>query len=311
MSTYLALVNRLKLEAGVSGPDLTTLVGVTGEMQRLASWIAASWTDIQAQREDWKWLRRSTAFPTTRGHVLYTTAECNATNFCLWSRDTFRNYLNPPFTVTIASPGVVTLAGHGLAVNDTFVPFTSGALPTGLTAGTTYYVLTVPDADTLTLSATAGGAAINTTGSQSGTHTASSTNVLSFVGFRSEIQMDYIDYDVWRDKYLLGNLRFSYTRPIEMSIAPDKSIVTGPIADAGYTLVGDFFRDPVELSADTDTPAMPNQFHLAIVYQAMMSYGAFEAAPEVYNRGEKEFGKIMRRIGNNQLPEMAFAGALA
>lgn len=74
------------------------------------------------------------------------------------------------FTVTIASPGVFTKAGHGYAVNDPIVFSTTGALPTGLTAGTVYYVLTVPTSDTFTVSTSAGGSAVNTSGSQSGTH---------------------------------------------------------------------------------------------------------------------------------------------
>jgi hypothetical protein len=76
-------------------------------------------------------------------------------------------------TITIAAPGVVTWTGHGRQVNDPVKLSTTGALPTGLTAGTTYYVKTVTDANTITLSATPGGAAITTTGTQSGVHTIS------------------------------------------------------------------------------------------------------------------------------------------
>lgn len=77
-----------------------------------------------------------------------------------------------PVTITNASPGVVTWTAHGLAVGSPVVFTTTGALPTGLTAGTTYYVRTVLTADTFTVSATQGGAAINTSGAGSGTHTA-------------------------------------------------------------------------------------------------------------------------------------------
>lgn len=74
-------------------------------------------------------------------------------------------------TMTIAAPCVVTWAGHGLAA-DTPISFTTtGALPTGLVAGTAYYVL-APTTDAFNLSATPGGAAITTTGTQSGVHTA-------------------------------------------------------------------------------------------------------------------------------------------
>lgn len=75
------------------------------------------------------------------------------------------------FTVTIASPAVFTAIGHALTVNAPVSFTTTGALPTGLSPGTTYFVATVPSADTFTVSATVGGAEINTSGSQSGVHT--------------------------------------------------------------------------------------------------------------------------------------------
>ncbi len=74
------------------------------------------------------------------------------------------------FTVTIAVPGVFTQVAHGLSVYETVVFSTDGALPTGLTAGRPYYVKTVPTADTFTVSASQGGTAVTTTGTQSGTH---------------------------------------------------------------------------------------------------------------------------------------------
>lgn len=78
--------------------------------------------------------------------------------------------VDTPVTMTIAAPCVVTFAGHGMLANDPIKLTTTGALPTGLVAGTTYYVL-APAANTFNLSATPGGAAITTTGSQSGVHT--------------------------------------------------------------------------------------------------------------------------------------------
>lgn len=76
------------------------------------------------------------------------------------------------FTVTIASPAVFTLTGHGLNAGDTVQFTTTGALPTGLSVGTTYYVISTGlTANTFEVSATAGGVAINTSGTQSGVHT--------------------------------------------------------------------------------------------------------------------------------------------
>ena len=75
-------------------------------------------------------------------------------------------------TVTIASPAVFSKTAHGLKVGDPVTFTTTGALPTGLTVGTTYYVIAAGfTADAFEVSTTLGGAAVNTSGAQSGTHT--------------------------------------------------------------------------------------------------------------------------------------------
>ena len=75
-------------------------------------------------------------------------------------------------TISNASPGVITWEDHGLEAGDKITLATTGALPTGLSAATTYYVKTALDADTFTVSATNGGTVIDTSSAGSGTHTA-------------------------------------------------------------------------------------------------------------------------------------------
>jgi hypothetical protein len=135
-------------------------------------------------------------------------------------------------------------------------------------------------------------------------------NYVTSVGTRSEVFMDYIHYDTWRDSYMYGALRNTTTRPLQMTIAPDKSVCLGPPPIAGYTITGDYFTAPYEMSADADIPSLPTQFHMAIIYRAMMAYGAYESAPEVYQRGELEFGKLMRRMTADRVPESTWGGAL-
>lgn len=82
-----------------------------------------------------------------------------------------------PFTVTIASPGVFTATAHGLVAGDTVILETDGALPTGLTVDTQYYVISSGlTADAFQLSTTSGGSAINTSSTQSGNHAFLKTN---------------------------------------------------------------------------------------------------------------------------------------
>lgn len=82
-------------------------------------------------------------------------------------------------TMTIATPGVVTRNAHGFVANQPIVFRTGGALPTGVTAGTTYFVrATNLTANTFEFSTTAGGAAVNTSGTQSGTHYVEATGAM-------------------------------------------------------------------------------------------------------------------------------------
>lgn len=74
------------------------------------------------------------------------------------------------FTITIASPAVVTVSSAQISNGTPIRLATTGALPTGLTVGTQYYVVNA-SGTTFQLAATAGGTPINTSGSQSGAHT--------------------------------------------------------------------------------------------------------------------------------------------
>lgn len=75
-------------------------------------------------------------------------------------------------TVTIASPAVFTLTNHGLIAGDVVYLETTGTLPTGLSPDTPYYVVAAGlTSNTFEVSATPAGSAINTSGSESGTHT--------------------------------------------------------------------------------------------------------------------------------------------
>ena len=84
-------------------------------------------------------------------------------------------------TITIASPGVITTSSaHGLVQGDRVIFSTTDTLPTGITAGTTYFVISAGlTATAFQIATTAGGSAINTTGSQSGVHTLTSARLLT------------------------------------------------------------------------------------------------------------------------------------
>ena len=76
------------------------------------------------------------------------------------------------FTVDASSEVITTSAAHGLVNDDTVTVTTSVSdLPAGLAVDTTYYVLTTPASNTLTVSEAKDGSVVNITDTGSGTHT--------------------------------------------------------------------------------------------------------------------------------------------
>ena len=76
-------------------------------------------------------------------------------------------------TISNASPGVVTWTGHSCIAGRRVRFSTTGTLPSGITAGKIYYVLSTGlTANTFRISEERGGTAINTSSAGSGTHTA-------------------------------------------------------------------------------------------------------------------------------------------
>lgn len=74
-------------------------------------------------------------------------------------------------TITNASPAVASLSAHGFVADDPVVFTTTDTLPTGVTAGQVYYVISDGLASgEFQFSETVGGAAVDTTGDGSGTH---------------------------------------------------------------------------------------------------------------------------------------------
>lgn len=106
-------------------------------------------------------------------------------------------------TLTIASPCVVSQTAHGLKTDSKITFSTTGALPTGITTGVTYYIIaTGLTADAFQFSATLGGSAVNTSGSQSGTHT-----IIRLYTSGAEF-----GYQVYDDNLYFGNAVENYTK---------------------------------------------------------------------------------------------------
>lgn len=131
------------------------------------------------------------------------------------------------------------------------------------------------------------------------------------LGFGDEQLLGYCDWETFRNLYLYGNQRTVTGRPVLFSVKPDKSLVIGPVPDADYTVLGEYFKAPGALVADGDTPTIDDAYHMLIVWRAVHSYGLYEAAPEVVAKAEVHIKRLMSKLENDRMPEIGSGPPLA
>ncbi len=173
-------------DEGVSGPLGEVLFTANnGEVLRLnlvysyeaGANYKVAWEYKSLADENWTMLQDFA--PVTVGveeHIYY---DLTPTHDIFSVRATMRKTQARTCTATIANPGVITLNGHGLSPEQPIIFSTTGALPTGIVAGQTYYVKDVLTVNTFTITSSVAGSAITTSGTQSGTHTLTNDDLAS------------------------------------------------------------------------------------------------------------------------------------
>lgn len=124
-----------------------------------------------------------------------------------------------------------------------------------------------------------------------------------------ETQLIYLVYSDFRNLYLTGANPES--RPIHFTFAPNYDLMLGYAPNDVYLVRGEFYKAPQKLMQDTDVPEMPEQFHEAIVYGALMKYARYMAAGEIYEDAMLNYRRIMAQLRVHQLPKMGMPESLA
>ena len=221
----LELVNRVRLECGVAGPQLMSLSSAALETQRIRNWVIDSWRDIQTMKDDWHFMQKSFQFATVAQQQVYTPTQAGVADFSTWKLNSLR--------------------------------------------------------------------------------------CAREVSLVDEQLLGYMLYDQFRNLYQYGPTRTNYARPAVFTVTPQKALAFSATPDDVYQIVGEYYKTPMMLSIDTDSPEFPVRFHMLIVYMAMKHYGAYESAPEVYQRGSELSGQILSELMINELPAPVFGAPLA
>ena len=118
------------------------------------------------------------------------------------------------------------------------------------------------------------------------------------------------DYLQFRDVYAYSNRIPG--RPAFFAVQPwDQSLLLGPIPTDDYTVVGEYQKKASEMSANSDIPGLPSQYHMLIVYGAMERYASYESAPEVMVPVQREYDEMRGKLMGNQLSPVFIEQSLA
>lgn len=119
-----------------------------------------------------------------------------------------------------------------------------------------------------------------------------------------EHQLQHMAYADFRERYLISTYETTYSYPHVITISPTDSLILALPPDDVYTVSGEYIKNVTELSANTDTPSLPSQYHMLIVYQAMEDHGFFETASEVLQRSYKRYQKMLNKLIFDETPEV-------
>lgn len=130
----------------------------------------------------------------------------------------------------------------------------------------------------------------------------------SAVGAGDEGALTFIPYEGWKRRY--GRGAQTDERPSTYSIDYDGNLRIGPAPDKAYVFSGEYIRSAQEFTANADEPLCPAEFHMGIVWRALVYLTQFDEAPlEVVAAAEAKWMTHYRAMANKQLPPMTMAGS--
>ncbi len=227
MATFLELCASVARESGAMGPAPSAVTGQTGRQLKCVEWVRTAWSQIQAEKGCWLFLRRdfTTAAALIAGTKRYTGASLGIADHASWVGD-------------------------------------------------------YPDH---------GAVSIYMAGDQGG-----------------ESRLSQLSYEGWRRRYDFG--AHDAGKPVHYAISPTNELLIGPKPDAAYAIRGEYWRTPQVLEANADVPIMPERFHDAIVWRALMLLCAHDEAWNALKSAEANYKPLQRNMQRDLLPSFSTGG---
>lgn len=125
---------------------------------------------------------------------------------------------------------------------------------------------------------------------------------LTATGVSDEGELTYLSYADWWKYYNVGTQ--TADRPQYFAVQPeDSALLLAPVPNDVFTVTGAYWKRPTALSADGDEPAMPADYHMAVVWRAAMYMFQMEEAPARFGFALSQYNDFLDVLEANQLPK--------
>lgn len=121
--------------------------------------------------------------------------------------------------------------------------------------------------------------------------------------------LSYLPWDEFRLHFTANETQAG--APTVWSIRPDLAFVVNAKPSTSTQIVVERYANPTDLEDDGDTPALPVDLHMHIVWSAVKKYAAHEEAGALYKTASDEASRIYSTILDRCLPEYTLGGPLA
>lgn len=126
-------------------------------------------------------------------------------------------------------------------------------------------------------------------------------------GEASRQPLVYVPYADYRDLRIGAGTG----QPQYVTEAPNKELMFLPTPTGAHTVVLDYWKKPEVLAANADIPRMPTQYHMAIVWRAVMFYCGHDESMQLYQEARRNYERLISRMEETELEPMQFAEPLA
>lgn len=117
------------------------------------------------------------------------------------------------------------------------------------------------------------------------------------LGRADESELREIEWEEWRRQFDRGVPQLG--RPYVYALGPSHELCFGHVPDRDFQIRGEYRRAVQKLVNDDDVPSMPDAYHDAIRYQAMVLMGEYDEAPTLIATANRKFGiEYLRLVGS-------------